>query len=507
MKSRYDLVVIGGGINGACIARDAAGRGLAVARVERGALARATSSASSKRIPGGLRYLEQYKFRLVREALEEREILLRTAPHIVHPMRFVLPHRAGMRPPWMIGLGLGLYDRLGGRRTLPGSERVDLSDPGWNGGLTLASKTGFAYTDCTVDDARFVVLAAVDAAKHGAEIMTRTRCAVLARDGGNWICTLDTPAGASRQVAARAVVNAAGPWADQVRAAAAGGSAPRRLRLVKGSHIVVPRLHSADHAFILQHDDGRVVFVIPYAEHYSLIGTTDVAVDRADGNETPSEDEIAYLCAVVNGQFGIDLRADHVIWAFAGVRALYDDGKADPASVTRDYVLDLDVGDRGGGCGDGGGAAPMLTVYGGKITTARRLAERAMKRLAPTFPGLGPAWTADAALPGGDTGPFDAFVRVLGLKHPAFDKDWLKGLAQRHGTRAHAILYDVGDPRDLGPTFGAGLVAREVDWMVRNEWAETADDIVWRRTKFGLAMTAAEIERLGEHLAGATVTA
>ena len=499
MKSAYDLLVIGGGINGASIARDAAGRGIAVALVERDDLAQATSSASSKLIHGGLRYLEQYKFRLVREALEEREVLLRTAPHIVHPLRFVLPHRAGMRPPWMIGLGLGLYDRLGGRGTLPGSERVSLADPMWNGGLAIDAATGFAYTDCSVDDSRFVVLAAVDAQRHDADILTRTRVTALRRDGHDWICTLDDPAGARSEIAARVVVNAAGPWADHVRAAATeSGKTARRLRLVKGSHIVVRRLHSGDHAFILSLDDGRVVFVIPYAEHYSLIGTTDVAVDRADGNREPSAAEIAYLCEAVNGQLGSALAPEHVVWGYAGVRALYDDGKSDPASVTRDYVLDLDAGE---------GKAPMLHVYGGKITTARRLAERAMKRLASFFPDLGPDWTANAALPGGDTGPFDAFARVLSRKHPSYDKDWLRGLAQRHGTRAYAILNGIVGPEQLGRTFGAGLTEYEVDWLVRNEWARTADDILWRRTKFGLSITPDDVGRLEAYLAGALVAA
>ena len=503
MKSGYDLLVVGGGVNGASIARDAAGRGLDVLLVERGDIAQATSSASSKLIHGGLRYLEQYKFRLVREALEEREILLRTAPHIVHPMRFVLPHRAGMRPPWLIGLGLGLYDRLGGRRTLPGSERIDLADPAWNGGLEIAAETGFAYTDCTVDDARLVVLAAVDAARRGTDVLTRTRLTGLRRNGDSWIGTLQDTAGTPSEVTARVVVNAAGPWADHVRAAVDGAKVFRRLRLVKGSHIVVPRLHSGEHAFILSHDDGRVVFAIPYAEHYSLIGTTDVAVDSPDGNEVPNAEEIAYLCAVVNDYFRMELGPEHVIWGYAGVRAPYDDGKADPASVTRDYVLDLDVG----GGGRDGGLPPMLSVFGGKITTARRLAERAMKQLAPHFPGLGPPWTAETPLPGGDTGPIEAFVRVLSLKHPDFDKDWLKGLAQRHGTRAYSILNEIAKPGDLGPVFGAGLTAHEADWLVRNEWARTADDIVWRRTKFGLGMTAEDLGRLDDYIANAVVTA
>ncbi len=500
MKTGYDLLVVGGGINGASIARDAAGRGLEVLLVERGDLAQATSSASSKLIHGGLRYLEQYKFRLVREALEEREILLRTAPHIVQPLRFVLPHRAGMRPPWLIGLGLGLYDRLGGRRTLPGSERIDLADPAWNGGLSIAAETGFAYTDCTVDDARLVVLAAVDAQRHGADIRTRTRCAALRRDGDGWVCTIEDATGTAGEIGARAVVNAAGPWADHVRARVDGATVSRRLRLVKGSHIAVRRLHPGDHAFILSHDDGRVVFVIPYAEHYSLIGTTDVVVEKPDGKVAPSAEEIAYLCAVVNDYFGLDLRPDHVVWGYAGIRALHDDGKTDPASVTRDYVLDLDdAGTKGG--------PPMLSVFGGKITTARRLAERALSQLARFFPGLDPPWTATSPLPGGDTGPFDAFVRVLSRKHPAFDKGWLRGLAERHGTRAHAILNEVAAPRDLGATFGGGLTTHEVDWLVRNEWARTADDIIWRRTKFGLAMPGEDLKRLEAHLAGALVTA
>jgi glycerol-3-phosphate dehydrogenase len=500
MKSRYDLLIVGGGVNGASIARDAAGRGLEVLLVERGDLAEATSSASSKLIHGGLRYLEQYKFRLVREALEEREVLLRTAPHIVYPLRFVLPHRAGMRPAWMIRLGLGLYDRLGGRRTLQGSERVDLADPAWNGGRDIKAETGFAYTDCAVDDSRLVVLAAVDAARNGAEIQTRTRLTGLRRSGEDWIGTLAGAAGEPVEVAARAVVNAAGPWADHVRAAVDGARAVRRLRLVKGSHIVVPRFYAGDHAFILSHDDGRVVFAIPYAGRYSLIGTTDVGVEKPDGNRAPSAEEIVYLCDVVNDYFGPVTGSEQVVWGYAGVRALYDDGKSDPASVTRDYVLDLDTG-------EGGKAAPMLSVFGGKITTSRRLAERAMKRLAPYFRDLGPDWTAETPLAGGDTGPIEAFVRVLSLKHPNFDKDWLKGLAQRHGTRAYSILNDVGAPADLGAWFGAGLTAHEVDWLVRCEWARTAEDILWRRTKFGLGMAPEEAKKLEKYLANSLVDA
>src|SRR5262245_4162485 len=411
----HDLLVVGGGINGAGIARDAAGRGLDVLLVERDDLASATSSASSKLVHGGLRYLEHNEFRLVREALAEREVLLRNAPHIIWPLRFVLPHTAEQRPAWMLRLGLLLYDTLGWspggpRSRLPRSKGVRLRDGAFGRGLAPRYARGFVYSDCWVDDARLVALNARDAADRGATIRTRTRLVAAWRDGALWRARLES-AGAAEEVAARAVVNAAGPWAGRVLAEGLGVNTAAKLRLVKGSHVVVARRYEGDHAFILQNDDGRIVFVIPYERDYTLIGTTDVPFEGDPTGVAITESETEYLCRAANRYLDRPVAAADVVSSYAGVRPLYDDGSASASEVTRDYVLQLDGGD---------GAPPALSIFGGKITTYRRLAEQALEKLSPFFPGRGAPWTHRAALPGGDIAGGE-FARWLAAAEQRFD--------------------------------------------------------------------------------------
>ncbi|MGE0725013.1 MAG: glycerol-3-phosphate dehydrogenase [Alphaproteobacteria bacterium] len=490
----HDLLVIGGGINGAGIARDAAGRGLDVLLVERDDLAAATSSASSKLIHGGLRYLELYEFRLVREALAEREVLLAMAPHIIWPLAFVLPHVPSLRPSWMIRAGLFLYDHLGGRRRLPGSRGVDLSYSPLGAGLRDDLRKGFVYSDCWVDDARLVVLNARDAADRGAAVRTRTECLSARRTEGRWEARLrDRRDGTETTVAARVLVNAAGPWADRVAGGVIGDNAVRPLRLVKGSHIVVPRVHDCDHALILQNDDRRVVFVIPYEGAFSLIGTTDVPVEGDPSAPRIDADEVRYLCAAASRFLARPVTPGDVVWSYSGIRPLQDDGAGNPSAVTRDYTLELDAPD---------GAAPALHCYGGKITTYRRLAESAMAKLAPALPGLAPAWTAGAPLPGGDMpgADFDRFAADLARRHPGLPPLSLRAIARRHGTRADALIAEAKDAGDMGPWFGS-LSAREIDWLRRTEWAESADDILWRRTKAGLHLDDDGRAAVARHLA------
>ena len=491
-QSTFDLVVIGGGINGCGIAADASGRGLSVLLAEQADLASGTSSASSKLIHGGLRYLEHYEFRLVREALAEREVLLAKAPHIIWPLRFVLPHVPGLRPRWMIRAGLFLYDHLARRRAIPGSAAIDLRRD--SGGQPLQDQLtqGFAYWDCWVDDARLVVLNARMAADRGAEILTRTRVTSAEADGQFWRVRIE--AGYQvREVRARALVNAAGPWAERAGALVkASGIARPHLRLVKGSHIVVPRIAGANDAYLLQSADGRVVFTLPYEDSFTLIGTTDVAFsgDPATAGITPDEEK--YLLGLAGRFFKVPLNACDIVWHYAGVRPLYDDAAANPSAVTRDYHLELAAGR---------GLPPLLTVLGGKVTTYRRLAEEALDRLAPHLaPHLakvGPAWTAKAPLPGGDIpgGDFAAYLADLQRRKPGFDPEYLRRLARRHGTIADAILADARSEADLGQHFGAGLTEREVVHMRDREWAKSPQDVLWRRSKAGLHLTPAALEQ------------
>jgi glycerol-3-phosphate dehydrogenase len=490
-----DLLVVGGGINGAGIARDAAGRGLTVTLCEQADLAAATSSASSKLIHGGLRYLEQRAFRLVRESLAEREVLLRSAPHIIRPMRFVLPHDPSIRPRWLVRLGLFLYDHIGGRRSLPGTETIRCGAHRYGTPLRPDIAHGFAYSDCSVDDARLVVLNARAAAASGATVLTRTRLVSAKREGGLWVGRLrDLRSGREHDVRARALVNAAGPWVGDVIENVAGLRSPRHMRLIKGSHIVVPRLYAGDQAYILQNDDRRIVFVIPYQDRFSLVGTTDVPFDGDPASAAISPGEIDYLCTAVSRWFATPVTPEQVRWRYAGVRPLYDDHAATAATVTRDYVLDLDAPD---------GQPPLLSVFGGKLTTFRRLAEHALERLQRFFPDSGPAWTHDAVLPGGDLPNGDVEQLTIELVQ---SRSWLPpGLARRlahsYGSVAYAILGDATRLEDLGLAFGGGLTAREVDWLVAEEWALEPDDILWRRTKLGLTIDQTGIERLRSYLA------
>lgn len=479
-EGAVDILIVGGGVNGAGIARDAAGRGLSVLLCEQNDLGSGTSSASTKLIHGGLRYLEHYEFRLVREALIEREVLLRAAPHIVRPLRFVLPHNGSMRPAWLVRLGLFLYDHLGGRELLPGSRSVDLRSEPAGAALQPQFAKAFEYSDCWVEDARLVVLTAMDAQERGADIRTRTRCVAARRDGDLWRVRL-APAegGEEREVTARALVNAAGPWVADVLNARIGLNARGSVRLIKGSHIVVPRLFEGDQAYIFQNDDRRIVFAIPYEGDYTLIGTTDVDYDGDPAAVAIAEDEVAYLCRAVSGYFKQTVTSDRIVWTYSGVRPLYDDKSKDASAVTRDYVLELDAPED---------AAPLLSVFGGKITTFRRLAEQAVDRLAaPLGVSAGP-WTADAPLPGGDIPSADFEAFLAGLRR---DRPWLPELlarryARAYGTRTDDLLGDAGSLDQLGEDFGDGLHEAELRYVVAREFVTVPEDFFWRRSKMGL---------------------
>ncbi len=488
----YDLLVIGGGINGVGIAREAAGRGLSVVLAEKDDLGAHTSSASSKLIHGGLRYLEQFEFRLVAESLAEREVLLRIAAHLVRPVRFIMPHVPELRPRWMIRTGLFLYDHLGRRTRLPGSHAVRLDRPPYMAALKPEYRHGFIYSDCCVDDARLVVENARDARARGARIRTRTECIAAKREGGLWRAQLRGREG-TMEVAARAIVNAAGPWVKAVLNERLHQPSRDNVRLVRGSHIVVPRLYEGEHAFILQNDDRRVVFMIPYEERFTLVGTTDVPHDGDPSQPEASAAEVEYLCRAANRYLRRAVRPAAVLWRYAGVRPLYDDGSASPSAVTRDYVLRLDT-DRG--------SAPVLSVFGGKITTYRRLAEHALEKFAPWFPGMGTAWTAGAPLPGATlpAGDPSHFVRRLEERHPQLPQPLLRTLARRHGALACDVLGSAADVAELGGHFGAELYAREIDYLVEQEWAESADDVLWRRTKAGLSLDPGQQEAVARYL-------
>ena len=477
-----DLLVIGGGINGAGIARDAAGRGMKVALVEKDDLASHTSSASTKLVHGGLRYLEHYEFRLVRESLREREVLLRIAPHIVRPLRFVLPHDRGLRPKWMLRLGLFLYDRLGGRGALPGSRGVDLGKPPHDAILKGRFTRGFEYSDCWVDDARLVVLNAMDARERGAQVMTRTRCIALERAGDHWRAMLRAEGG-GKTVRARAVANAAGPWVDDVAAMALGTGAEAHLRLVKGSHIVIRRKFAGPHAYIFQNRDGRIVFAIPYEHDFTLIGTTDRLFEGDRDAVAISEQERDYLCAAASEYFSEPVAPADVMSTYAGIRPLYEDNAASNATVTRDYVFALDAP-----VDDSGTAAPpLLSVFGGKITTYRRLAEHALERLGAHLPVPGAPWTADAALPGGDFADgFDAFLIEVRALWPWLPEATARRMARAYGTRIERVIGAARALDYMGRDLGGGLSEAEVAYLRREEFAHTADDVLWRRGKLGL---------------------
>lgn len=484
----YDLLVVGGGINGVGIARDAAGRGLKVALCEAGDLGGETSSASSKLIHGGLRYLEYYEFRLVRESLIEREILLAAAPHIIWPLRFVLPHHRGLRPAWLLRLGLFLYDHIGGRRRLPATRTVSLAEGALAGILKPAFRTGFEYSDCWVQDARLVVLTALDAAERGARIMARTRLTGLTRDARHWRAQMTGPKGPV-QLRARAIVNAAGPWVADVLRMAGSSSANQAPRLVKGSHIVVRRLHNAPQAFTCQGGDGRVVFATPYEQDFTLIGTTDMPFSGDAHDVCISEDEIAYLCELASTYFARAVTPADVVWTYSGVRPLYDSGQTNASAVTRDYVFNL----------EGGGDAPvLLSIYGGKLTTYRKLAEHALKDLGRVMLVPAKRWSAAAPLPGGDieAGDFDAFLAWARARWPWLPEPLAWRLARNYGTRMARIIGDATALSDMGEAFAAGLTEAELDYLCAQEWAQSAEDVLWRRSKLGLHMTSAERDKV-----------
>jgi glycerol-3-phosphate dehydrogenase len=472
----YDLLIIGGGINGTAIAREAALNGLSVLLVEKDDLAAHTSSASTKLIHGGLRYLEYYEFKLVREALQERERLLRAAPHLIYPMHFVLPHENAVRPWWLVRLGLVLYDTIGGRITLPRSRALKASDTGYLAPLKRPGK-GFVYSDAWVDDARLVVLNALDAQRHGGEIATRTALTSARRDGDVWTAALSD----GRTVTASSLVNAAGPWVAEALALT-GTNARSGVRLIKGSHIVVPKVFDGDQAYMLQQPDKRIVFAIAYANDTTLIGTTDVPVEKPEDAKI-SGDEIDYLCAAANRYFKRQVGPGDVVRTYSGVRPLYDDGASEAKAVTRDYVLELD---------ENGPA--LLSIFGGKITTARHLAEEALSK-------LGHASTAsrDARFPGGDMRDFGGFLVEVRRSYPFLGDAQSLRMARAYGT----MLYDlIGTAAEMGEDFGGGLTAREIDWMVGHEWAKTVDDVIWRRSKTGLAMNDAQKARVAAYLEG-----
>ncbi|MDO5604848.1 MAG: glycerol-3-phosphate dehydrogenase [Paracoccus sp. (in: a-proteobacteria)] len=507
-----DLFIIGGGINGCGIARDAAGRGLSVTLAEMGDLAQATSSASTKLFHGGLRYLEYFEIRLVREALHERETLLRAMPHISWPMRFVLPYAPdmrfeadtptsrilsfvmpwmrGRRPAWLIRLGLFLYDALGGRRILPGTRRLDLTRGPLAAPLRPGFRLGWEYSDCWVQDARLVVLNARDAAARGARILTRTRVTQAVRADGLWRITTQGPDGPSVHHA-RALVNAGGPWVAEVIRDVLRQPSRESVRLVRGSHIVVPRLYDHDRCYFFQGSDGRIIFAIPFEDDFTLIGTTDMDHAGTPADARCSENERDYLCNFASRYFAAPVTPDQVVWTYSGVRPLYDDGAKSATAATRDYVLSLD---------DDGPA--LLSVFGGKITTYRRLAEGAMARLAPFFAGMGGNWTAGAALPGGDF-PVDGagqLIAELRARYPFLSGQLARRLVRAYGTDAFAILGDAAGAQDLGHDFGAGLYEAEINWMLDHEFAHDADDILWRRSKLGLHLDAAGRAALADWL-------
>ncbi len=507
----FDLLIIGGGINGCGIARDAAGRGLSVALAEMDDLASATSSASTKLFHGGLRYLEYFEFRLVREALLERETLLRAMPHISWPMRFVLPYAPdmrfdtttptsrllgvvmpwtrGRRPAWLIRLGLLMYDNLGGRKLLPPTSDVDLSRDPAGKALQDRFTRAYEYSDCWIEDSRLVALNARDAAARGARIMTRTRVLSAERTGDLWSVVLeDRGTETTRTVRARFLVNAGGPWVGEIIRGTIRLNSTEGVRLVRGSHIVTRRLFDHDKCYFFQGTDGRIIFAIPYETDFTLIGTTDAEHGDPDVKPVCTEAERDYLCAFASGYFKKPVTPDDVVWSYSGVRPLYDDGATSATAATRDYTLKV----------ESAGGAPVLNIFGGKITTYRRLAEAALAKIAPHFPDMPGAWTAGVPLPGGDfpVDGFEALVAALAAAHPWLDARTARRLARAYGTEAAEIVGDARDAAGMGRDFGAGLTAREVAWLMDREFARSAEDVVWRRSKLGLRMSADQIADL-----------
>lgn len=488
MAAMFDLAVIGGGVNGAGIARDAAGRGAKVLLLERGDLAEGTSSNSTKLVHGGLRYLEHYEFSLVREALTEREVLWGIAPHIIWPLRFILPHRPGLRPRWLLRLGLFLYDHIGGRKYLPAAESVTLARHPAGAPLKPEFTRAFAYSDGWVDDARLVVLNARDAADRGATVRTRCEVSALVREGDVWRITAE-----AESFTARAVVNAAGPRVLDLLGRA-GEPSSQRMRLVRGSHIVVKKLFDHDYAYFFQLPDGRIFFAIPYEQDFTLIGTTDVDHDASLDEVRASPEEVAYLCAGASEYFRTPITPADVVWTYSGVRPLVDDGSGRPEAATRGYRFEVDGAP---------GEAPLLSVFGGKITTYRELSAEAVRLLVPFLPVLeGPDWTGSAFLPGGDFGRFEApaLAADLAARYPFLGKAGAARLVRLYGTIAQGFLGNAASAADLGEDFGHGLSAAEVDYLIAHEWARTAADVLWRRTKLGLHFSPEQTARLDAYI-------
>jgi len=486
----YDLAIIGGGINGCGIARDAAGRGLSVFLCEQNDLASGTSSASTKLIHGGLRYLEYYEFRLVREALKEREVLLNAAPHIIWPLRFVLPHHKGLRPYWLIRLGLFLYDNLGGRKLLPGTSLIDFTSDETGKPLKQLFSKGFEYSDCWVMDSRLVVLNGMDAAARGADIKTRTKCVSAVRNSDSWVITIqDSVTGMQREIRAMAVINATGPWLDDFLTHTSHHESSEHIRMVKGSHIIVNKLFNHDRCYIFQNEDGRIIFAIPYENDFTLIGTTDVDFDGDPGEVNIDQQEIRYLCQAANEYFHQQITENDVVASYSGIRPLFDDGKSEAKAATRDYVLKVDGID---------GEPPLVSIYGGKITTYRKLAEAVMKKLGSYFPAMKQSWTESASLPGGNFEPqgFDSLVSKVCAACPVISEKHATRLVRYYGTHAFDIIGDINATEQLGVHFGGDLYGAEVEYLMEKEWAKTADDVLWRRSNLGLYLTQDEAETL-----------
>jgi glycerol-3-phosphate dehydrogenase len=498
VMSPVDVFVIGGGINGTGVARDASGRGYSVMLCEMDDLASGTSSAATKLIHGGLRYLEHYKFRLVHEALAEREVLWASAPHIIRPLRFVLPHHKGLRPAWFLRLGLFFYDHLGGRKLLPATRTLDLSTDAAGAPLKPGHRIAFEYSDCWVDDARLVVLNAREAADRGAVIRTRSRVVSARPAGDSWTIEIeDTRTGSQASVSARLLVNAAGPWVDQVIGNVLGRSDARNVRLVKGSHIVTRKLFDHDRCYFFQNADGRIFFAIPYETDFTLIGTTDIDFSGEPGGISISEEEIDYLLAAAGEYFRRPATRADIVWTYAGVRPLFDDGASAATEATRDYVLKLDTAS----------GAPLINVFGGKLTTYRRLSQRVVDMIGEAIGRKGDHWTHEARLPGGDfpTLGYERLVAGLLADYPNLDATLLRRLARAYGTQARILLGGVTTTAELGEHFGAGLYEREVEYVTQHEWARTAEDVLWRRSKLGLRVGKDEIARLAHYMSEAAL--
>ncbi len=490
MSAEFDIFIIGGGINGCGIARDAVGRGYSVALCEMNDLASGTSSGSTKLVHGGLRYLEHYEFRLVREALSEREVLWKTAPHIIWPLRFTLPYLQGLRPAWFLRLGLFIYDHIGGRKKLPATKTVNLTKEPAGAPLKPGINKGFEYSDCWVNDARLVVLNAQDAAEKGAQIETRTRCTRARRENGIWhITTQNLKTKEEKTLTARILVNASGPWVDDVLGTSLGDNEARNVRLVQGSHIVVPKMFDHDRCYIFQNADERIIFAIPYEQDYTLIGTTDQDFNGDVNDISISDAEVTYLCEAASEYFTKPIKETDVVWTYSGVRPLYDDGASKAQEATRDYVLRQD-GKKG--------EAPLLNVFGGKITTYRRLAESMLEKIEAALGKKKPRWTANSILPGGDFDPeeFDALVDKFALKYPFLERKVAWRFVRSYGTKAWELLDGITSSDDMGEDFGAGLTEQEVKYLMKNEWAQTAEDVVWRRGKLGIRMSEEQIAGL-----------